>query len=76
MQLQKHLNRIVADKEYAKYLVVIPPEDVKKLQWKDGERLDHEIKDQALIIRKAESELSEEEALKVAAKYKPRKRRG
>ena len=75
MQLQKQLNRVVNDKEYAKYLLVIPPEAVEQLKWKVGEELEHEVKDQTLIVRKADSELSEEEALKVAAKYKPRKRR-
>ncbi len=64
MQLQKHLNRIVADKEYAKYLVVIPPATVEELEWKDGEELDHEIKDHALVIRKAKR--VNEEVMKIA----------
>ena len=75
MRLQKQVNRIVDDKEYAKYVVVVPPEDVEQLQWKDGEELEREVKEQTLIIRKAEPKPSEEEVLKLAAKYAKRKRR-
>jgi bifunctional DNA-binding transcriptional regulator/antitoxin component of YhaV-PrlF toxin-antitoxin module len=72
MQLQKHLNRVVADKEYAKYLLVIPPETVHELKWQDGQKLKHEVKDESLIIRKADPEVSDEEALKESSKYRRR----
>lgn len=75
MRLQKQLNRVVADKEYAKYLLVIPPETVQELEWKEGQELEHEVKEQSLIIRKATSESDEEETLRIAAKYAKRKRR-
>lgn len=74
MQLQKQLNRVVNDKEYAKYLLVIPPEAVQELNWKVGEELEHEIKEQTLIIRKS-SQTSEEEVLKIASKYRKGKRK-
>jgi bifunctional DNA-binding transcriptional regulator/antitoxin component of YhaV-PrlF toxin-antitoxin module len=51
MRLQKQLNRVVADKEYAKYLLVIPPETVEKLAWKEGEELEHEIRDRTLLVQ-------------------------
>ncbi|MBI4141702.1 AbrB/MazE/SpoVT family DNA-binding domain-containing protein, partial [Candidatus Woesearchaeota archaeon] len=35
-QLQEQLSRKIGKIEYAKYVVVIPPEMVKKLQWKKG----------------------------------------
>jgi bifunctional DNA-binding transcriptional regulator/antitoxin component of YhaV-PrlF toxin-antitoxin module len=73
MRLQKQVNRIVEDKEYAKYVVIVPPEDVEKLEWKEGEELEHEVKDQALVIRKAKS--LQEEASKIAAKYTKSKRK-
>jgi bifunctional DNA-binding transcriptional regulator/antitoxin component of YhaV-PrlF toxin-antitoxin module len=73
MRLQKQVNRIVENKEYAKYVVVIPPEDVQELEWKEGQELEHEVKDQALIIRKAKS--LQEEASKIAAKYTKNKRK-
>lgn len=67
MRLQKQLNRVVADKEYAKYLLVIPPETVEELEWKEGEELEHEVKNQSLIIRKAK--LVNEEVMKLASKH-------
>jgi bifunctional DNA-binding transcriptional regulator/antitoxin component of YhaV-PrlF toxin-antitoxin module len=73
MRLQKQVNRIVDDKEYSKYVLVIPPEEVEKLEWKEGEELEHEVKDRTLVIRKAHS--LEEEASKIAAKYIKGKRK-
>jgi bifunctional DNA-binding transcriptional regulator/antitoxin component of YhaV-PrlF toxin-antitoxin module len=57
----------VEDKEYSKYVIIVPPEDVEKLEWKEGEELSHEVKEQALIIRKAIT--SEDEVIKIAEKY-------
>lgn len=74
MRLQKQLNRVVADKEYAKYLLVIPPETVEELDWKEGEELEHEIKDKTLLVRKAEP-INEEEVLRIAKKSLKGKRR-
>lgn len=71
MRLQKQVNRVVEDKEYSKYVVIIPPEDVEKLEWKDGEELAHEVKEQTLIIRKAKP--PEEEVMRIAEKYAGRK---
>ena len=67
MRLQKQVNRVVEDKEYSKYVIIVPPEDVQKLEWKEGEELSHEVKEQALIIRKAIT--SEDEVIKIAEKY-------
>ena len=67
MQLQKQLNRVIAGKEYPKYLLVIPPNAVEQLQWKVGEELQHEVKDQALIIRKPKA--VDEEVMKIARKH-------
>jgi len=69
--LQKQVNRVVEDKEYSKYVLVIPPEDVSKLEWKEGEELMHEVRDQTLIIQKAKP--SEDEVIKIAEKYVARK---
>mgnify|MGYP002153794336 CR=1 FL=1 len=69
--MQKQVNRVVEDKEYSKYVLVIPPEDVSKLEWKEGEELMHEVRDQTLIIQKAKP--SEDEVIKIAEKYVARK---
>jgi antitoxin component of MazEF toxin-antitoxin module len=67
------VNRVVDNKEYAKYVIIIPPEEVGRLQWEEGEELTHEVKEQTLIIRKAKP-LSEE-ALKIASKHVKIKRK-
>jgi len=61
----------VDDKEYSKYVLIVPPEAVEKLEWKEGEELTHEVKEQALIVRKAKP--PEEEVLRIAEKYVKRK---
>jgi bifunctional DNA-binding transcriptional regulator/antitoxin component of YhaV-PrlF toxin-antitoxin module len=53
MRLQKQVNRIVEDKEYSKYVLVVPPEEIAKLGWKEGEELEHEVRDQNLIVKPA-----------------------
>ena len=73
MRLQKQVNRIVDDKEYSKYVLVIPPEEVEKLEWKEGEELEHEVKEQALIIHKAKH--TDEEAMRIASKHVKVKRK-
>ena len=50
MRLQKHLNRKVENKEYAKYVVVIPPEHIEKLGWEEGQNLEPEVKGKKLVI--------------------------
>jgi bifunctional DNA-binding transcriptional regulator/antitoxin component of YhaV-PrlF toxin-antitoxin module len=67
MRLQKQVNRIVEDKEYSKYVIVVPPEEIERLQWREGEELTHEVKEQTLIIRKAKP--PSEEALRIAVKH-------
>jgi bifunctional DNA-binding transcriptional regulator/antitoxin component of YhaV-PrlF toxin-antitoxin module len=74
MRLQKQLSRAVEGKEYPKYVLVVPPVTIEELQWKEGEELEHEVKDRTLLIRKAEP-IDEEEVLRIARKSLRRKRR-
>jgi antitoxin component of MazEF toxin-antitoxin module len=74
MQLQKQLSRAVAGKEYAKYVLVIPPSSIEQLRWKEGEELEHEVKDETLLIRKA-SYRTEDDALKLIEKHRKNKKR-
>ena len=55
MQLQKQLSRKVGNTEYAKFVIVIPPEEVKKIGWKVGEELQIEVKHKKAIITSKES---------------------
>ncbi len=52
MRLQKQLSKKIGDKEYAKYVIVVPPKTIDKLKWKEGEELEAEVKGDKLIIEK------------------------
>ena len=52
MYLQEQLSKKVGDKEYKKYVLVIPPKLIEKLKWKGGEKLEVELKGDKLIIEK------------------------
>lgn len=75
MRLQKQVNRKVDDKEYSKYVLVVPPEEVQKLQWGEGEELDHEIKEDALVIRRAKAKPVSAKALRLMEKHANPKRK-
>jgi bifunctional DNA-binding transcriptional regulator/antitoxin component of YhaV-PrlF toxin-antitoxin module len=51
MRLQKHVTRKVQNKEYAKYVVVIPTEHIEELGWKEGQELEPEVKGKKLLIQ-------------------------
>jgi hypothetical protein len=53
MRLQKQLSRKVGNVEYAKWVIVVSPEIIKGLEWKEGQELESEIKDNKLIIKKS-----------------------
>ncbi len=36
VKLQKRFNRRVGDKEYSKWVVVLPRDEVSRLRWKEG----------------------------------------
>jgi bifunctional DNA-binding transcriptional regulator/antitoxin component of YhaV-PrlF toxin-antitoxin module len=48
--LQKQLSRAVKGKEYPKYVLVVPPETVERLEWKEGEDLEPEVKGRKLVL--------------------------
>jgi antitoxin component of MazEF toxin-antitoxin module len=50
VKLQKHFSRKFKGKEYSKWVVVIPPEMIRKLAWKEGEELEPEIFHSRLIL--------------------------
>jgi len=52
MKLQKQLSRKVKDVEYAKWVLVIPPNIIEKLKWKEGQELEAEIKENVLVVKK------------------------
>jgi bifunctional DNA-binding transcriptional regulator/antitoxin component of YhaV-PrlF toxin-antitoxin module len=54
VKLQKQLSRKINGKEYAKYVIVIPPSTVEKLGWKEGQILTNEIDNRKLILEPLE----------------------
>jgi len=51
MKLQRQLSRKVKDKEYPKWVVTIPPSEIEKLKWKEGQALEPEISGDKLILK-------------------------
>ena len=50
MRLQKRFNRKVGDKEYSKWIVVLPNDKVQELGWKEGVELDIDTKKGAITL--------------------------
>lgn len=50
MRLQKHFSRKFKGKDYSKWVVVVPPEKVKGLGWKEGEELESKVFHGGLIL--------------------------
>jgi bifunctional DNA-binding transcriptional regulator/antitoxin component of YhaV-PrlF toxin-antitoxin module len=51
MRLQKQLSRKAKGKSYPKYVVTIPPKDIKKLGWKEGMELEALTKEGRIILK-------------------------
>ena len=52
MRLQKQLSRKYGNKEYPKWVITIPPQQVEALGWNEGEFLRSEVNTQELIIQR------------------------
>ncbi len=52
MKLQKQISRKVAGKEYVKWVVVIPPEEIKKAKLKEGDDLKLSISKRKIKLMK------------------------
>jgi len=46
---------VVNGSVYAKWIITIPPAEVEKLQWKEGDELESEVKDGVLAVKKSET---------------------
>ena len=76
MRLQKQLSRKVGNKEYPKWVITIPPKQIKTLGWTEGEFLESEINDQELVIQ--QEDMSKRQKRKEATKkaWDTRKKKG
>ncbi|MFH1787393.1 MAG: hypothetical protein ABH811_01230 [archaeon] len=52
VRLQKQLSRKVGDKEYAKWVLVIPPIAIKESGFKEGQELKVESKEGKIVLKK------------------------
>lgn len=52
MRLQKQKTREVKGKEYFRWTVVIPPDEVKELGWEEGQELKPRREGKKLVIEK------------------------
>ena len=75
MRLQKQLSRKVGDKEYAKWVITIPPKKIKLLGWGEGEFLESVIVNQELIIGKESEEKIEKRSEAARKAWETRKKR-
>jgi len=55
MQVQSQISRRYKGKEYRKYWIVVPPETIKKAKLKTGDKLDHELINGMIMIKKKEN---------------------
>lgn len=51
MRLQKQLSRKRGLLEYPKFVVVIPPEKIKEVGWKEGTELEANVKEKKIILK-------------------------
>jgi len=58
VKLQKRFNRKVGDKEYSKWVVVLPDTFVNELGWREGIELEADInpKNESLILKKGKKD--------------------
>lgn len=76
MNLQKQLSRKYGDKEYAKWVIVVPPKKIKALGWGEGERLEGEVKGQELIVRMENPQKAEKRREAARKAWETRKKTG
>ncbi len=53
MKLQKRLSRKVGKKEYVKWVITVPPNEIERLGWDEGQKLKTEVSDVGLVIKKS-----------------------
>lgn len=51
MKLQKQLSKKIGNTEYAKWVVVLPPDKIKELGWKEGMELEADPSDSKLVLK-------------------------
>lgn len=73
MRLQRQLSRKIGEKEYPKWVITIPPKQIRTLGWREGEYLEGEINNQELIIRREDQEKAQKRSEAAQKAWKTRK---
>lgn len=55
MKLQKQTTRKIGNVEYAKWVITIPPSQIEKIGWKEGDNLESVVKGKSLIVKQMAS---------------------
>jgi bifunctional DNA-binding transcriptional regulator/antitoxin component of YhaV-PrlF toxin-antitoxin module len=55
-RLQKHVSRKIENKEYSKFVVVIPQESIEKLGWKEGQNLEEKVQGRKYVLEPTDEE--------------------
>jgi len=53
VKLQKQISRRIGNKEYAKYVIVIPKKDIDRVGFKEGDSLNLKIANDKIILLKS-----------------------
>lgn len=73
MRLQKQLSRKIGNKEYPKWVIIVPPRQIDALEWKEGEYLESEVNSKELIIRKENPQKAQKRREAAKKAWKTRK---
>jgi len=73
MKLQKQLSRKYGDKEYPKWVIVVPPKEIEVLGWSEGEPLESEVSGEELIVRRENPQKAEKRREAARKAWKTRK---
>jgi len=76
MRLQKQLSRKVGNKEYPKWVIIVPPKQIETLGWKEGEYLASEVNNEELIIQREAVEKIQKRKEAPKKAWETRKKRG
>ena len=75
LKLQKQLSRKVGDKEYPKWMITIPPKQIRSLGWTEGEFLESVITGGELLVRRENPNKAEKRKKAAEKAWKTRKKR-
>lgn len=76
MKLQKQLSRRVGNKKYPKWVITIPPKQVRELGWMEGEFLEGKVNGQELVICREDPEKIQKRKEAAKKAWETRKKKG